>query len=384
MHALLLLASLFSLTPDLLTDVNRNSPTMMGGWGPHLRSLLTTSTGDEWFAAETGADVLHNTTMAYYRKNNLGWKMVGTVALHDGIQQNMASLSDGRFIYSYGVNPKHHWVMECWFDTLNPGFGQSTCNAIALNTPEGANYVGAAIRADGTRVVWWTVSNALAGGRFFYTYNHGGGWNGPVESGLGGYNDVGYVHANFDARGHLRLLGELYLGVYPTGTYQAAIALMVLGQNVGWRILDGALSPTDLWHDQSSGTTHVLAAEKGGVGYYAVERTAWPDPGPRLHFFKNAYRMRFAAGGDRLWLVRDSAREDRIHLYELEASSLAHPIEWAGTFSTSVERPAGSERHHLSAIWTVDPAKNRVPSSSRLRFAVCGSSPDLDHLIWAY
>lgn len=41
----------------LLTDANREHPTMFGGWGPHLRGITRAETGELWFTVDAGPSV---------------------------------------------------------------------------------------------------------------------------------------------------------------------------------------------------------------------------------------------------------------------------------------------------------------------------------------
>ena len=285
---------------SLITNINRNYFEMMGGWGPHLRSILTMTDGSKWFVIDSGPSVMLNSARIYYKKVAGVWKVMGSVALYGGIQQNMATITDGRVIYSYGISETAHWVLECWFDTMNPKTNLQSCNAlttggVAVALSLAANYIGAAMAPDKTRIVWWTtVGSAGGGGSFSYGYNHAGkGWN-LRGSGLGGYNYVGYVHARFEEdKYRIRAVAEMYAGSYPSGRYQAAVASFRLGQPVVWNTVASALSSRDIWYDVASGTTHVLASAgggintAGGVNYYAVKKADWPRLGaPNANFPK--------------------------------------------------------------------------------------------------
>ncbi len=359
---------------------------MMGGWGPHLRSLLFTQKGGEWFAAETGNDLHKNTRMIYYQKVGEEWKEKGSVDLHRGIQQNMASVTDGRMILSYGVNIVDHWIMECWFDTEKPGEHLNTCNAVTTNgkpllIPENSNYIGAAYQKN-TRIAWWTtVGKGNKPGIFSYIYNFGGGWNGPVNSQLQDSVDVGYLHSQFDSKGNLRALGELYSGDYPHGRYHAGVATIELGKQVQWTDIEGAKSPTDFWFDKISGAAHVLATSDEGVRYYFAKESDWPNFGKSKFLFQSSYRMRFGATTTSVFLVHDNVLSDKLVIYPELA--LSEPIKWAETRSLLIDRPAGNGKSFLGALWTVDPAKGEL-LPQKLSFAVNGSYPDQDHKIWYY
>ena len=76
-----------------------------------------------------------------------------------GVQQNMATITDGRFIFAYACAGNS--VIETWFDTTKPHWNISTGNALwaggmVIDPGPDANYVGAAWQ-HGTRIVWWTT-----------------------------------------------------------------------------------------------------------------------------------------------------------------------------------------------------------------------------------
>lgn len=361
-----------------VTTANRNSTTMSGGWNPALRGILVMKDGSRWFAAESGADTLVNSAMIYYRLGPTGWKAVGSVALPPGIQQNMATITNGRYIYAYGVTPGA--VIETWFDTTHPRWNLATGNAIAAGgvaLPPGAqaNYVGAAWH-NNTRVVWWTsVGPDGSGGRWAYAYNSGRGWNGPVVSGVGGYTDVGYIRARFDDRGRMRMIGEGYLGQYPAGQRYLLTATVVLGSAGQWTPVLPAVarSPLDLWREGNSPTQFLYRIASNKVGY---------SFGTNVHIRPAVFKAldaRFISDGDRLGLVLGYKRSIEVRLVPLSAA--AGPIDWASVAPITIPLPATFKSAGVSAIWTADDSR-QPHGSDRLEFAVCGGYPARDNLIY--
>jgi hypothetical protein len=360
-----------------LTATNRNAVTMSGGWNPALRGILVMNDGSRWFAAETGTDVQVNSAMVYYRLGPTGWRAVGSVALPAGIQQNMATITNGRVIYSYGCTRSS--VIETWFDTSRPRWNLSTGNVLTasgvpINPGAAANYIGAAWR-NGARVVWWTsVGAAGASGKWSYAYTGGRGWNGPVVSDLGGFNDVGYVRARFDDRGRLRLSGEGYVGEFPNGRRYMVAATVVLGSAALWvPILPAvARSPLDLWR-VDAGSHFLYATATNQIGY------SFGASGSRPTFFK-AMQARFISAGDRLGLILADQRSVEVRLVPLAAAA-AGRIDWAAVAPIKIDLPAPLRAAGVSAIWTAD--ESRQPhGSDRLEFAIAGGYPTRDNLIY--
>jgi hypothetical protein len=361
-----------------LTARNRNTATMSGGWNPALRGILVMNDGSRWFAAETGNDIAVNSAVIYYRLGPTGWKAAGSAALPPGIQQNLATITDGRRIFSYGCTPSA--VIETWFDTAHPRWNLATSNAITaggrpIAPGPASNYVGAAWH-NHTRVVWWSsVGPDGSGGRWVYAYNGGRGWNGPVVGGAGGYNSVGYVRARFDERSRLRLVGEAYLGAFPAGQRYLATATLVLGNAARWvPILPRfARSPLDLWRE-GDGTTHFLyRLTPTRIGYAFGPKAAAPPT-----VFK-AVEARFISDGDRLGLVL--AFKDRVEVRLVPRALAAGPIDWAAVHPVTVPLPDAFRAGGVSAIWTADDSRQPRPSD-RLEFAVCGAYPARDNLIY--
>ena len=264
-----------------ITADNRHHVEMHGGWGPHLRGPMRAADDALWFTVDAGEDVLHNREVVYMRRGpgEPAWSELARGQHAAGVQQNAASILLDGVIYSYAVDIAAHRVEECTL--LVADVAQHTCAPIVISgqphvTPANSNYVGAAVLGPGWRIVWWTVVGENgAPGEFHYTYNYGGGWNGPVVSGLGDANDFAYVHAMRSATGELRLAGQAFIGKYPDGTYSARVADLTPGQPLALVALGSgdpklvAQTAADLWVDPASDAVHVLATRSdASVGYY--------------------------------------------------------------------------------------------------------------------
>lgn len=361
-----------------LTGRNRNSATMSGGWNPALRGVLVMADGSRWFAAETGADISVNSAMVYYKLGPTGWKAMGSVMLPAGIQQNMATVTNGRMIYSYGV--AGDTVVEAWFDTRRPRFNLNTGNAItaggvALSPGEDANYVGAAWH-NNTRVVWWSmVGNNGAGGRWAYAFNSGRGWNGPIVSGASGYSEVGYVRARFDAVGRMHMVGEAYLGAFPAGRTYLVTGFVRLGNAVQWVPVQpkAARSPLDLWRADGAQTHFLYRRGPFKIGYvYGARSSEMPT-------VFNALEARFISDDTRLGLVL--AYKDALEVRLVPRDQAAGPIDWLAIPPVTLSLPADFKGKGVSAIWAADEAKQPL-RSDLLEFAVGGRYPVRDHLIY--
>lgn len=361
-----------------LTARNRNSATMSGGWNPALRGVLIMNDGSRWFAAESGADIQNNTSIVYYKFQPSGWKAMGSVMLPAGVQQNTATVTNGRLIYSYGVAGST--IIEAWFDTTRPGWNRATGNAItaggrAISAGNQANYVGAAWH-NNTRVVWWSsVGRGGTGGQWSYAYNSGRGWNGPVVGGAGGYADVGYVRARFDDAGRLRMVGEAYLGTFPGGGSYLVTATVVLGNACYWVPVHPryARSALDLWREEGASTHFLYRMSPTKVGYaYGPKAKSKPT-------VFNAMEARFITDGTRLGLVLAYQKTLEVRLVPREQA--AGWVDWAAVPPITMTLPDEFKGRGVSAIWPAD--EWRQPhATDRLEFAIAGGYPARDHLIY--
>lgn len=384
-----------ALESSLITDTNRAYVEMMGGWGPHLRGLMRDDQDTLWFVVDGGESVLKNQRVRYFRRGagQMVWSQIAEQMHTDGVQQNAGSVLLGEFIYTYGVNTTQHFLEECYFQTTNPDY--RACNAVLISgqvyqTPNAANYVGAAVLGDGARIVWLTEVGVNGGpGQFIYIYNFGGGWNGPVVGGIGGGgNDVGYIHAMARADGTLDLVAQTYFGPYPDGTFGAAVGALTPGQPVDFVALESPdpaatiRSSSDVYVDAATGAAHVLALFDAKVAYYhRPGGEAWADHLAPLHVFEDTYRARFVRPeGGPLWVARGGSAGQGVTLHRAPSADLAGAVDWAAAESFPVTAPApgfGSP----TAIYVESPTYQRAPVGG-LNFALCGEYKVADALIY--
>jgi len=375
-----------AVTVELVTDQNRHYVEMHGGWGPHLRAPMLDSAGNLWFAYDGGPSVLENTTIHYARRGDAGWQTVASQSHTAGVQQNAAHVLRGDFIFSYAVNITQHWLEECYFDTTD--YTYAACNAIQIggpySTPASSNYVGAALGPAGETVVWFTVvGNAGGTGQFVYTYDYGGGWNGPVVTVLPGWNDIGYVRSSFRSPSRIALVGQGYIGDYPMGEYTAGIAEVSFGDVVPF---EGLLPPpptgevrsgTDVWIDPSTGDTHALAQLMGTLTYHHLPSgEAWADhldPVATLDDLSTA-RLLHAPDGP---LVLVGRGPDGLQTRWAEPSGA---IDWSNAERLPFTIPADGF-DSPSAIHVMRPEYQTAPITG-LHFAVCGHYQVSDEQIW--
>ncbi|MGB1276033.1 MAG: hypothetical protein ACPG77_09810, partial [Nannocystaceae bacterium] len=308
-----------------------------------------------------------------------------------GVQQNAASVILGPTIYSYGVNIGQNYLEECYLHTGNL---QHACNAILISgqvytTPPSSNYVGAAAHEGTTRIVWWTrVGQGGGTGDWLYTYNFGGGWNGPVVTPLNGGNDFAYVHAAFTSPGSVAMVGQLYFGQYPNGHYGAAVSEFSLGEVPVLVALEAGepgvemLSSADLWIDPASGSQHVVARDdQGGTRYYFKPSDAmWEQHSLPLHTFPTTFRARFlrAEGGD-LWLARGDTNGG-LEMLRVPEADPKLAIAWESAEAVVVEPPSPGFAPP-SAIY-VESASYQTTPVTELNLAYCGEYMAADNEIW--
>jgi len=348
-----------------------------------------------WFTVDAGEDVLHNREVVYMRRGpgDPGWSEVARGQHAAGVQQNAASIVVDGVIYSYAVDIAAHRVEECTL--LVADVAQQACAPILISgqphvTPASSNYIGAAVLGPGWRIVWWTVVGENgAPGEFHYTYNYGGGWNGPVVSGLGDANDFAYVHAMRSAAGELRLAGQAFTGKYPDGTYSARVADLVPGQPLALITLGSgdpmlvAQTAADLWVDPVSDAVHVLATRSdASVGYYhRPGAAAWAAHGEPLHVFSDSYRARWLRAGEGpLHLLRGSAGGAGIWLLRAATPEVAGPVDWGLAEPFAVPAPAEGFGAP-SALFVESPTYQATPVPA-IEFAMCGQYQISDGQIW--
>jgi hypothetical protein len=384
-----------ALQSTLITDMNRAYVEMHGGWGHHLRGLMRAADDALWFTVDAGEDVLHNRTIRYFRRGagEGAWTLVGEQMHGDVVQQNAGSVLVGNFIYTYGVNVSKSYLEECYFDVTDPPY--RACNAVTIGgpykTPPNSNYVGAAVLAAGARIVWFTVVGQNGGpGQFIYTYNYGGGWNGPVVGGItGGANDIGYLHAMATTDGHLHIVGQTYHGAYPDGSYGAVVAEITPGQVPSFLTLEPPEPVAELrssgdLYASPEGALHVLATFDGTAAYY--HRPAgepWDGHLAPIHVFPDSYRARFARpGGGPLWIVRGSASDQGTTLHRAPTTDVAAAVDWPAAETFPVPAPAPGFAQP-AAIYVESPTYQESPAGA-LNFALCGQYQQGDKLIYHF
>jgi hypothetical protein len=372
-----------------ITDQNRHYVEMYGGWGPHLRGIMRDADDREWFVLDRGEDVLHNRSIVYLRRDGETWSEVATQDHTGGVQQNAASLLQAGVINTYAIDVASHWLTRCTFDTASAT--PTGCNAIYIgglySTPVNANYVGAALSPDPAHLVWFTVVGDAGGaGQFVYTYDYGGGWNGPVVTDLPGFNDIGYVFAAFAGPSHAMLVGQTFAGVYPSGTYDAVLVEFDFGQPAQFTVLaaeDGVDVRTgaDIWIDPDSGAVHVIAETDAGLAYwFRPPGEAWADHLVAREIVSDTFRARFVSpAGGPLALARGSASDGGLEL-RIAATPPDMPAVWADAEAVAIPIPArGFDAP--SAIYVEGSSYQDTPPAA-LQLAACGQYQVGDAEIW--
>lgn len=369
-----------------VTANNRAHVEMHGGWGPHLRAPMTASDGSLWFAYDGGPSVSSNTTIHYAHFDGARWADVAQQSHINGVQQNAAHVLRNDVLFSYAVSPGSSQLEECFLDTSNPV--SRGCNVIAIGgayaTPPNSNYVGAALDPSGAKIVWFTVvGSAGATGQFIYTYNFGGGWNGPVLNTLPGYNDFAYVRAFTPRANTVEWVGQAYIGDFPNGSFAVGADTVALGSQPAFQTLGPPAAPDisvrqagDVWIDPSTGDSHALA-RAGNATYYfhkpaAEQWSAHTDPDEVLDGIVQT-RWLHAQGQPLMMLARGAG--------PLRALWLGGgATQWATAEELPIDIPArGFESP--SAIYSAGP-EYQTEAVTSLDFAVCGQYQVSDEQIW--
>ncbi len=378
-----------TITATLVTDQNRHYVEMHGGWGPHLRGVMHDDRAQRWFVSDAGPSVALNDAILYFRRDVEGWTAVGSQPHLPGVQQNAASLLHGATLHTFAVDVVGHQLEHCAFDVeLAAAQG---CEAIAIGgpyaTPPNANYVGAALGPDPVHLVWFTVVGDAGGaGALVYTYDYGGGYNGPVATALPGYNDFAYVFASFRGPSEVVLAGQAFTGQYPVGSYDAVVVELMLGSAPTFTTLgDGDVdvrTAADVHVDPDSDATHVIAeTDAGALAYYFKPGgAAWADHLAPVSLVPDSFRGRFVAvEGAPLALVRGSASDGGIEI--LRAGEGADgPIAWAAAEVLAVP-DLGPGFGAPSALYV--PTRSYFDAAiDRLEFVACGAYGVADGLLW--
>ena len=388
-----LVASSSSVNITLITNTNRHYTSMMGGWGEALRAPMQAPDGSLWLVIDAGPDVYHNTALHYYRRS-LGareWTLAASRAIEpQRVQQNMGSIMRGGIIYSYGVNVDHNYVEECAFAIASAAFH---CSEVCA-TPPSSNYIGVAAGLDNvTRLVMWTtVGRNGADGRFAYTANYGGGWNGPFSFAAPfGATDVSYVRTQFVSTDAATLLAQGTVGVKPWRFRTFAMSLDLATSSIGavteLRSADPAVSgsaPEDLFVDAYGGT-HAVSHQtrgSGGVAYhYRPRNGAWNATPASV--IPNAYRARFFRTKGCLHLA--VGRTDApLEVRSVRAAALAAgaPVDWNDGAGVHVVPVNATGFKTVTAIY-VPRAAYGGGDDRAATIAAVGSYPSSDMNIWA-
>ncbi len=344
--------------------------------------------GSLWFAYDGGPSVLANTTIHYARRDADGtWDDAVSQARAAGVQQNAAHVMSGNVILTYAVNTGASLLEECYLDVTD--LDNRACNTVTIggpySTPPNSNYVGAALDPNGARVVWFTVVGAGGGvGDFIYTYNFGGGWNGPVVTTLPGYNDMAYVRASFAAPNTVSWLGQAYTGQYPNGEYGIGARDVSLGQPADFVTLGPALgvdetvrSAGDIWVDPDSGDTHAFARVDHATHYYVRPAgESWADHAEPVDVLESVLQARFSTANDGHLMVLTSGGEGLV----LRWAEPSVDIDWNAAPSVEVIVPTEGFAAP-SALYTAGAEYQTAPVDSH-DFAVCGQYEVADHEVW--
>ncbi len=215
-------------------------------------------------------------------------------------------------------------------------------------------------------------------GRWTYTFNQGGGWNNPILNGLGGFNDVGYVHASFDDQSRLRIIGESYHGHYPFGEKYLSSTTITLGKPANWApvLQQTAFAPMNIWQEgSSSATQNLYQTRTDQIGYSfglgsAAKSTTF-----------DVLEGRFIADKSRLGLVLSYGNV--LEVWVVDRPAATGFIDWNAIEPVRIGFPKSLGTAGLSAIWNVDHSK-QPNESNQLEFAICGAYPGYDHLVYHY
>ncbi|MEL7060381.1 MAG: hypothetical protein AAGN46_10185 [Acidobacteriota bacterium] len=392
-------ASLAVDPPDEITNQNRRhsnpgtTDNMGGGWGPHLRSVLRASDDSLWFVHDQGPTTARNSSLRYRQRLGGQWIEVGSTnldALGGQVQQNMAHVMVGHYIYSYGVDIARQRMVECWLNTIVPS--HQSCHDVRISgqpytTPVGSNYVGAAVSPNGYRLVWWTSSGSPAS--FHHMWNFGSGWNGPVTSPVviqgNHYHYAAYARAIFTGANTVDLLAQV--GVGQTFAVAAHARLTIGGSppqaTFSWiGHQDQAKSPHDIWEDADGGL-HALAVSSipsAGITYFYKPTTGGWSP---IKFFAGMTQARF----------QHDSYTDTLHLLGNEGPTLLLRSQAMAGHSgqlvfddfdeTTLSVPAGVNAANLGGMYNMS-RSYQTNDVKGLHFGVVGDHPAHDHRIFHY
>jgi hypothetical protein len=333
-----------------------------------------------------------NQAVDYYRYVGKFWSLVGSQNLLPGVQQNQAHImTNQRHNLSYGISSEYKGVQECYFDTLNPSY--KACNIVyvggrPLQVDTNTNYIGAAVAPDSaTRIVWWTTVGANGGGGHFnYLFNDGwvsrersGLWRGPNRHHISGYTNFGYMYGQLVDAYRFHGAAQLFVGVYPSGTFQSTAVDITLGQphvlqplwstptdyNAGLR-LDTA---EDSVINNDNTAQHILARSfTGKVGY--VYRTVGSQNSPVTQYFEGVYRGRIHRNSEHLSLILASITTNEVYIRRVPIAQAEKAVDWSKVPATKLQ-VGDSQLGGITGIYIEGP-QTQSTKSSGLHFAVTG------------
>lgn len=359
---------------------------MFGGWGPHLGHLLRRRVSDKdtlFFvddACAPGAcNVDINQRVDYLRLESTGWKRIDTQALPSGVQQNTASILSGDRALSYGIDSAGQTLHEC---ARNLETGAKGCTAVPVAIGAAANYVGAAITPNGYRMAWLTNVKDGGGGSFSFFADYGGGWNGPRQGAVGGYNDASYVNVAFGVDGdpdRFTMHSELVSGLAPAWSFVGGVGegSTTVAAPVTWTTSlvppagDAVISPDDVLVDARTSDTHLLARTKAGAAAYYFRPKGGAYQGP-VEVFPRSYRARLVSLADgSLVLVRNDDTAGGLVLHVAKPTFAAGtPVKWSAAKVIRPTLPDGYES--IYAIYT-ESSSYSLAARGSVEIAVVGS-----------
>ena len=397
-------AQLHFTEPVLISDQNRRQEgVMFGGWGPHLRAVLRMNDDSLWYVMDhSRGDVKSNDQLYYLQQQGAAWERVAEQDLIPGANQGYAHITNGEEIFSYGVNFRLAQLHECSLDTGT--LARTDCAAVRNRAGEaialggGANYVGAAISPQGTRLVWWVVVTSDGTQQWRYVYNRGDGWEGPVVTNLSSPRvGLSYIYVRFVNENEVALSGQLWVGVFPKGSPQATLTHFRLGDAIqGYHTLKSPdekgfpKSGSDLWVNSATGTVHAVVEGFGNdffgnkVHYYTFNlREPWQELRP-VQTFQGYFRARFTQidQGDLFLVLGGNTGKSKIDVRHVPQDRITDPIDWdvANKFAPTMP---GNMYYAPMAIW-IENCAYQTTAVRDLSFAITGEHPHRDHEIWFY
>ncbi|MEM1181236.1 MAG: hypothetical protein AAGM22_23040 [Acidobacteriota bacterium] len=366
---------------------------LMGGWGPHLRSILSSPGGDVWFVHDAGHDVLNNAGLRYRRRIDGQWIAAGSIDFVPPlkIQQNLAHVLIGTVIHSYGVDRPRRRLVECTFNTLSAGTASCAdveVNGQPLKLEANTNYIGAALSPDGYPVVWWSKTRlpGEASGKLFHLWRFSDRWNGPVETpvriGEQTYANLAYARPAFAGRNRLELLGELEEGELHR-TVQVTIRIAPDYPTAELSLVGPAertFAAEDLWVDRRGGLHAITAAispANSGFYFYRAPGEAWRFvqalPGLTVARFQESS---FDAV---LYLLADES--GRLVLRSRSIDGHSGPLDFDGFAHRVVPWPFTPALSQPNAIYSMSRAY-QTRDVHGLHFGLVGDSPAADDQVF--